>query len=442
MGKRELNRNALKLIEEAKDLSKERFLTFAENIYSTPRNNWEHLWKTPLASNYDIKSCFPEELTSLLEEYIPDFWERFAKKQLQTTEAIFLPIEKILFELTELLEEEYGDDYESIYSNLLDKYKELVNDGIISQDTSGVIIYDEEFLLETFAHNIKEAPSRTPPQTHEQVAEYFLNYVSKIFTHERVHQNTRIIVPDPSIENPNGIDYIYGIRLPNKSETQNSLDGSFDGLKLLAFEDHDEAMVEIVAQLIEKYSPGSTIEDGLSQILNNTPYTPHQPIDNKLALSLFTLFPDELTMWTMFNAQNTNYHNLFLEKHDTVFGENMTTRPEKLKGKPKASFIMNENYILDSTGSYFTEVLIPTLEPHQIEKRSNILEKLGVSNIDLSQTHSQENASPKFDFDAFLALVFSDTAMSELSGATQDIRTAKHELEHPKENKKSNDIEP
>ena len=437
MDKREINRNALKLIEDAKDLSKERFLTFAENIYGTPRDNWEHLWETPIASNYDIESCFPEELTTLLEEYIPDFWNRFADTQLKTTEAVFLPIEKIIFELTELLEIEYGDDYESIYSNLLENYKKLVNDGIISQDTSGVIIYDEEFLLETFSHNIKKAPSRIPPQTHDQVEEYFLNYVSKIFTHERIHQNTRIIVPDPSIENPNGIDYIYGIRLPNKSEKSNSLDVSFESLKLLAFEDHDEAMVEIVAQLIEKYSTGSTIEDGLCKIFDNTPNTSHQPIDDKLALSLFALFPDELTMWAMFNAKNSNPHNLFLEKHDTVFGENMTTKPQKLKGNPNAPFLMTKDYILNSTGSYFTEVLIPTLDAHQIEKRSNVLKKLGVQNIDFTQ---KQNAD--FDIDAFLALVFSDTAMNELSNATQDIRTAKHELEQPKENKKSNDIEP
>ena len=401
MDKLELNNLAVQLINQAKDLSKERILAFAQEIYGTPQNYWNHLWETPIVPTYDSDSIFPVELSTIDSDELLDIIDGLVESEIDNEEAVYIPFEKIFAELPKEAQKEY---------------EELVKSGSIDDPYRSVIVYNG------MIEGAKQSTSNIPQ---EQINRDFTNLISKVFTHERLHLNTNILIPDPEELNPNQVRHQYGVRFNDITKPL-----GYD------FEDYDEVLIDTMALLIENHSQGANIENTLEEIITNrNGKSSYEDYDDRPVLVLFSLFPEELSEWTLIelgkmhktNEPTNDYHNLLLEKYTEVFGEIETSEPSKL---------------LQLAGDYFSSTSHDSLEEEQIEKRSNMLKKLGVKNIDLSRAPSQENAVASFDFDSWIALAFSEEAMEELSNATQDIRAAKHELERPNSKQKNNDIEP
>lgn len=410
MDKLELNNLAIQLINQSKDLSKERILAFAQELYGTPKNYWDHLWETPIVPTYDSDSIFPVELSTIDSDELLDIIDGLVESEIDNEEAVYIPFEKIFAELPEEAQKEY---------------EELVKSGSIDDPYRSVIVYNEGLLQSEFKGMIEGAKQSTSTIPQEQINRDFTNLISKVFTHERLHLNTNILIPDPEELNPNQVRHQYGVRFNDITKPL-----GYD------FEDYDEVLIDTMALLIENHSQGENIENTLEEIITNrNGKSSYEDYDDRPVLVLFSLFPEELSEWTLIelgkmhktNEPTNDYHNLLLEKYTEVFGEIETSEPSKL---------------LQLAGDYFSSTSHDSLEEEQIEKRSNMLKKLGVKNIDLSRATSQENAVASFDFDSWIALAFSEEAMEELSNATQDIRAAKHELERPNSKQKNNDIEP
>lgn len=410
MDKLELNNLAIQLINQAKDISKERILAFAQEIYGTPQNYWNHLWETPIVPTYDSDSIFPVELSTIDSDELLDIIDGLVESEIDNEEAVYIPFEKIFAELPEEAQKEY---------------EELVKSGSIDDPYRSVIVYNEGLLQSEFKGMIEGAKQSTSNIPQEQINRDFTNLISKVFTHERLHLNTNILIPDSEELNPNQVRHQYGVRFNDITKPL-----GYD------FEDYDEVLIDTMALLIENHSQGENIENTLEEIITNrNGKSSYEDYDDRPVLVLFSLFPEELSEWTLIElgkmhktGEPTNeYHNLLLEKYKEVFGGIETSETSKL---------------LQLAGNYFSSTSHTSLEEEQIEKRSNMLKKLGVKNIDLSRAPSQENAVASFDFDSWIALAFSEEAMEELSNATQDIRAAKHELERPNSKEKNNDIEP
>ena len=72
-----------------------------------------------------------------------------------------------------------------------------------------------------------------------------------------------------------------------------------------------KASLESMAKIIQTYSKGDTVEQCLYKVIqergNSSSY---KELDDRLVLSMFTLFPDEFCEWGMFEAYQDNHTNI------------------------------------------------------------------------------------------------------------------------------------
>lgn len=402
----------LPLIEEAKELSKEKIKNFAQDLYSVPVDYWNHLWEIPIVPIHDIDAIFPAKLSSLSHNKLEKIIPQVMLCELGKSEAAYVPFEKIL--------EDFPEDAQA-------EYTQLKKNSSIPYDS--VIAYNEKAFAITFWDQIKNIQKKYPDILQEELKKAFLESTTQTFIHERLHLNTDVLIADPSLTDSNQTYHQYGARFD-------------DMIKSLAalFEDYDEVLIDTMAMLINAHSKGNTLDEDLKivlkdreEILKNKErnnYTAYDDYDDRPVLLLFTLFPNELTEWTLLelgemhksNMPQTMYHNLLLEKHNEVFGD---------------KYISNVSKMLDLAGEYFVDEISSFLSDEEITERTEMLESIGVTNIDFGKNKTVSN----IDFEAFLALIFSEESMSELDGAIQDIRAANHEQKPPK-SKEKYDIEP
>lgn len=402
----------LPLIEDAKELSKEKIKNFAQDLYSVPVDYWDHLWKIPIVPIHDIDAIFPVKLSSLSRDRLDKIIPQVMLCELGKSEAAYVPFEKIL--------EDFPNDAQT-------EYIQLKKNSSIPYDS--IIAYNEKSFAITFLEQIKNIQKKYPNTPQEQLKKAFLESATQTFIHERLHLNTDILIADPSLTDPNQTYHQYGARFD-------------DMIKSLAalFEDYDEVLIDTMAMLINAHSKGNTLDEDLQIVLKDRKeilkhkernnYTAYDDYDDRPVLMLFTLFPNELTEWTLLelgemhksNEPQTTYHNLLLEKHNEVFGD---------------KYISNVSKMLDLAGEYFVNETSSFLSDEEITQRTEMLESIGVTNIDFNE----HKVSSNIDFEDFLALIFSAESMSELNGAVQDIRAANHELK-PQKSKEKYDIEP
>lgn len=379
MDKMAINKVANELIEQAKQMSKEKFLAFAEAVYGIDKDAWKHLWQVPIVATYEDKTIFPAELSSINRDDIIDILDECIEGQIGNSEAVFIPYENIITSLPEEVAQEYETG---------------VSDGNILEEYNAVIVYNEGLLIKNFREFI-EAGSRTnPPKTIEEIKSDYLNDVSKIFLHERMHLNSNTLVIDNAAPDllplVNGVEFEY-----NRN-----------------YEDYNEVLIDTMAKIVQTYSKGDTIEDCLYRVIESRGgKSAYEDFDDRLVLSLFTLFPDELSKWTMFEAYDEQHENLLKQKYVEVFGENSVFRRDEM---------------LKKVGEYFNQSSSTSMSVEQFSKRQKMLEMIGVKNINLQQTQ-------KIEIDQIEALATSESAMEQLSGSFCDIKSAYNELHSSKQ---------
>lgn len=379
MDKMAINKVANELIEQAKQMSKEKFLIFAKEVYGIDEDAWEHLWQIPIVATYEDETIFPAELSSKNRDDIIDALDECIEGQIGDSEAVFIPFEDIIASLPDEAAQEYENG---------------ISDGSILEEYNAVIVYNEGLLIKNFREFIEAGSKTNPPKTIEDIKSDYLNDVSKIFLHERMHLNSNTLVIDNTAPDllplVNGAEFGY-----NRN-----------------YEDYNEVLIDTMAKIVQTYSKGDTIEDCLYRVIEKRGgKSDFKKIDDRLVLSLFTLFPDELSKWTMFEAYDEQHENLLKQKYDEVFGGNNVFRRDEM---------------LKKVGDYFNQTSLESMSVEQLTKRKKMLEMIGVKNINLKQTQ-------KIEIDQIEALATSESAMEQLSGSFHDIKLAHNELHNTKQ---------
>lgn len=386
------------LIEQAKKLSKEKFLTFAENMYGIDRSKYDFLWQTQIVPMDDLSTIFPVDLTT----YTTRSLKSFIGEHIGDDDAVFIPHATFL---------------NSLPDNARDEYLTGIQTGMHTQMYDSIILYNPQNLRELF--DLIQSSGERHSISQERINNDFVVEVSKIFGHEHIHNANRHV---PSSTSELEVESDQETLIRQGARLEFSDDPNFK----VQFENHDEVLTDVMAKIIKLYSPGDSIEDCLHKvILGRDREDPYKDLDDRPVLALFVLFPDELSSWTMHQRFDDTYHNLLLEKYVEIVQSERTATTEEVLQKAYA--------YLQETGE--------TLSPETLARRQEMLFTLAGEEIDLEaeQDYDYDNDS---DFDALLAIIFSDAAIQELPGAIQDIKTAQKQLVQNKPAHDKEDIEP
>jgi len=381
-----MNEIAEELIEKAKEVSKEKFLTFAENIYGIDREVWDHLWEVPVVSTYEYDDIFPAELSTISRDKVLDILDECIDGEIGNQEAVFIPFEKIIASLSEKTEEAARE------------YEEGVSNGTIPEDYNAVIVYYDVLLKKNFRELVEEGSRRNPPIPLDKIKEDFLNLVSETFLHERIHLNANTLMIDS--KNPDFEPLINGIESESEEgETDYNADREND----------NEVVSDTLAKIMQTYKKGDSIEDCLYRVIESRGGTSaYKDFDDRLVLSLYTLFPEEFCKWVMLEAYDDQHHNIFEEKYLEVFGEMTAFRRTEM---------------LRRVGEYFNKTVAPNMTNEQFSRRKQMLEMLGVRNITLQQIQS-------INISQLEELATTESAMEQLMGSFQDMKSAYNEIQN------------
>ena len=375
MDKNELNKIAEELIERAKQMSKEKILAFAEGIYGTDSDAWEHLWQVPVVPTYEDEVIFPVELSSQSREDIQDALDGCVEEQIGDSEAAFIPYDHIIASLSNEGAEEYTQGIQS---------------GNIPQEYDAVIVYNEARLKNEFRAHVENGLNANPPRSQEEINEIFLNLVSEIFTHERMHLNASVLLLDNNDQEL--------MPLVNGAELEDIYSRDF-----AEYEERNEVLVDTMAKMIQVYASGDTLQDCLYKVINSRGgNSSYEYLDDRLVLSVFTLFPEELSDWMMFGAYGDTHENLLQQKCIEVFGSGGTIKREDM---------------LRKVGEYFSKTIPAGLTEEEIAKRKAMLEMIGVKNIN-------ETIIKPIDISQFKQVAVSDEAMEQLAAAEINVKTS------------------
>lgn len=282
-----------KLIEKAKELSKEKFIAFAKGIFDTDAEVWEHLWKVPIFSNCEVENIIATTLSTKSKEEISEILEYCIQDEIGESEAVFIPFYKFSSEFSE---EE------------IKEYKEKVEDEIIKEEYEAVIVYNEDDLKEQLEELIEENSKKTSPKSQEELNELFIKYVAAIFNHERCHLNANTLVCDT--KTPELDELVNGAEI--------SLSEIGKNMGILASTKRNEVLIDTLSEMMMNYEKGDSIEDCLNKIMiSRKGKSQYTDIDDEVVLQMYIKYPRQITKWAMFGAYDDIHINLLNQKLET-----------------------------------------------------------------------------------------------------------------------------
>ena len=161
-------------------------------------------------------------------------------------------------------------------------------------------------------------------------------------------------------------------------------------------EERNEVLVDILSQMMNVYQEGDSIKDCLFKIIKNRDgKSQYTKLDDREVLTMYTLFPEELTEWATFGAYDFIRENKLRKMIIEVCGTDMPLKPELFNKKVR---------------EYITTLEDGTLS----EKQKEMLEMLEVS------------ISKKIDKEDMKEVATSEKALGALSGSMQDIKKLLH----------------
>lgn len=285
----ELNSNEFnKLIEQAKQDSKDNFLSFAKGIYGLDEQLYGHLWKVPIIEQSDYRQIITSNLSTKSETEIEDIVKAAISQEIGEAESVFVGFDKF---------------YTYFTDDEIEEYKAKRDEGSIKENSNAVIVYSKTKLEKRYL-DIKNGGQC---KSKEQIDEKFLKYVSKIFMHERTHLLVNILECDSKTLDEY---YINGAEVPVDKMIKD---------KVAIFgkdnESFNEAFVDIFAKMVTMYEEKDTIESCLYKVVEETMYGDFEATDNdKEILKMYILFPQELTDWAMFGAYDDVHVNILEQK--------------------------------------------------------------------------------------------------------------------------------
>ena len=314
------------LIEKAKQDSKEDFLRFVTGIYGVDKCVFDHMWDVPIIAPWDGDTLVTTSLSTRTEEELLDMVDGFIADELGDAEGCFISLSKMESDFTE---EE------------LEEWQKKLDSGEVKLDYNAIIVYNERLLKKQYKELIEENSKKSKPKTQEELDQIFVNHLKEIITHERCHLNANYLVTeiDRYIDLDDGKEKtelsaseVNGASLTN-IEQSNVISSDGDTAIINKYNDErNEVLVDTLSQMMSVYEEGDSIEDCLYRIIEDRDgKNQYKEIDDKEVLTMYTLFPKELTEWATFGAYDFVRENKLRKKIIGVCGIDEPLKADQLK---------------------------------------------------------------------------------------------------------------
>ena len=364
------------LIERAKQGSKEDFLKFVTGIYGVDECVFDHMWDVPVIAPWDGDALVTTPLSTKTEDELLDIVDEFIANQLEDADGCFISLDKMAVEFTD---EE------------LEEWKKKLDSGELKLDYNAIIVYNESELQKQYRDLIKENSEKSKPKTQEELDQIFVDYVKGVITHERCHLNANYYVTE--IRNNEFVsEEINGAEI-SSWEQDDLLNGKGNTrVDQADYSDRNEVLIDTLRQMMNNYQEGDSVEDCLQKIIENRDgKSQYENLDDREVLTMYVLFPEELTEWATFGAYDFVRENKLQKMLMDVCGTDAPLNPSQLKKK--------------------VEEYITTLEEGTLsENQTEMLEMLGFS------------VSRKIDKEEMKSVATSERALGALSGTLLDVK--------------------
>lgn len=405
------------LIERANQGSKDDFLRFVTGIYGVDECIFDHVWEVPVIASYAgdtlITMQFPyktgNELLGIIDDCIDD--------ELGNEEGCFISLDKMqdrfytdeeFEEWTKKLDPNVVKAYDGLEPKkrdfeLMKKYDDFRNSEFGKWykrlGYNSIIVYNESELQKQYKELVQENSVIANPKTQEELDQIFVDHVKGVITHERCHLNANYLVIEVDRYMDEGIEKaeftsseVNGASLTNR-EQSNIITSKEDTEIINKYnEERNEVLVDTLGQMMNNYQEGDSIEDCLFKIIENRKgKSQYKKLDDREVLTMYTLFPEELTEWATFGAYDFIRENKLQNMIIDVCGTDMPLEPSQLKKR--------------------VEKYVTTLEEGTLsEKQTQMLEMLGVS------------VNRKIDKEDMKEVAISEKALGALSSSLLDVK--------------------
>lgn len=406
------------LIERANKDSKDDILKFAKGVYDIDEEFYDYMWNVPVIASYAGDTLLAMPLCYKTEDELLDIIDEFIDYELGEDDGCFISLDKMQdrFYTDEEFKkwlENSDQDVTNVYDGLdpkkrelelKKKYKEFVNNEFgkwyKNLGFNSIIVYSESELQKKYKE-LENSKNKT--NTQEELYQIFENYVKGVITHERCHLNANYFITELDEYIDEGMkkteltsSEVNGASLTNIEQSNIITSGEDTAIINKYNEERNEVLVDTLRQMMIVYQEGDSIEDCLFKIIKNRDgKSQYTKLDDREVLTMYTLFPEELTEWATFGAYDFIRENKLRKMIIEVCGTDMPLKPELFNKKVR---------------EYITTLEDGTLS----EKQKEMLEMLEVS------------ISKKIDKEDMKEVATSEKALGALSGSMQDIKKLLH----------------
>lgn len=306
------------LIERAIKGSKDDFLRFVTGIYGVNECVFDHIWDVPVIASWEGDTIVTTSLSNKTEDEILDIVDKFIAGELEDAEGCFIPLNKMAVEFT---------------VKELEEWKNKLDSGELKLDYDAIIVYNEPSLQKQYRELVKENSEKAKPKTQEELDKIFVDYVKGVITHERCNLNAAYLVTE--VRNNKFVsEEINGAEI-STWKYDDILSGKINSkVDCTDYTDRNKVLIDTLRQMMNNYKEGDSIQDCLFKIIEDRKgqYT---DIDDREVLTMYTLFPEELTEWATFGAYDFIRENKLQKKIMDVCGTDVPLELGKLKKKVK-----------------------------------------------------------------------------------------------------------
>ena len=342
--------NIDELIERAKQESKDDFLRFVTGIYGIDECVFDHIWEVPVIAPWGGDILVTEPLSTMTEDEILDKIDEFIYEELGEANGCFISTSKMASEFTI---DEIEEWREKIYS---DKLK-MVNDSII--------VYNEPKLKKEYIELIKSNSTKATPKTQEELEQLFVDFAKGVITHERCHLNANYFVTELEEYKDEMGEHqeLISTEVNGASLTDIEYDEIISSKKDTAViqkynDERNEVLIDTLSQMMNNYQEGDNVEDCLFKIIEERKgKSPYDNIDDKEVLTMYALFPEELTEWVMFGAYDLARENKLQKMIIEVCGTDMPLEDIMFKKKVEQYVMSLEEGTLSNKQMEMLEML-------------------------------------------------------------------------------------
>lgn len=379
------------IVEQAKESSKQSFLRFVKGIYDVGIDAFDHLWEVPVIPPYKVDSLIETSLSTKTEDEILEELDNFVEGELDDADGCFIYLAKMECDFTD---EE------------IEEYRNKLNNGEINGKQDAVIIYNEMKLKRQFKQLEKENARDKKPHSKEELEKAFIEKITEVINHERCHLNANCLVCEGKEESDCG-EILNGAEISSFEEDELIKNNS--PLDMSDYSDRNEVLLDTLSHMMINYQEGDSVEDCLYKVIEKTNgESPYKDLEGyKLVMSIYVLFPEELTKWATFGAYDS-IENLFLE--DGKSYDVYKVRTNKLRDKI-IEVLGSDNPIADNRlKGKITEYCSSLEDGVLTEKQVQMLEMLGIRDIKKADVKQVKEAA------------ISEKALRSLNQGSQDMK--------------------